>query len=90
MEECEEGKCVDGYGAPPDELGARCPEGGPKCEAEEEDGEYEIPYFLSNPKLLCDGGDRRRGCGTGESTIRRQSLLVMLDGSHGAEGHVHG
>jgi hypothetical protein len=90
MEEREEGKCVDGDGAPPDELRARSPEGRPDCQTDEVDSEYGVAYFTPNVELVCDDGDGRGRCGRGECTIRRQSSSVRPGRSHGAAVHVHG
>ncbi len=71
MEESAKGECVDGDGAPPDELRAGSPEGGPDCVADEEDGQYEVAYFPPDVELVCNDGDCRGRCGRGERTIRR-------------------
>jgi hypothetical protein len=62
MEQRAEGKCVNGDGAPPDELRARSPERRTDCEADEEDGKYEVSNFPTNVELVCDGGDGRGRC----------------------------
>ena len=71
MEQRAEGECVDGDGAPPDEFRARSPEGRPDCEADEEEGEYEVTNFPTNVELVCYGGNGRGRCGRGECTIWR-------------------
>jgi hypothetical protein len=69
MEQSAEGECIDRDGAPSDELRARSPEGRPDCEADEEDGEYEVTDFPTSVELVCDCGNGRRRCGRGECTI---------------------
>ena len=75
MEQRTEGECVDGDGAPPDEFRSGSPEGRPDCEADEEDGEYEVANFSTSVELLCDSGNRRRRCGRGKCAVMGAKLV---------------